>query len=99
METIQPSEVGELLPISLHETCVVGSVFYKDYQTPGSEGNVRGRQAIESLHNIAEKGCKAAIIIAEETDNSFIDDLKGDLLKLDKKAENIVWNLQKKTWL
>lgn len=96
METIQPSEVGELLPISLNETCVVGSVFYKDYQTPGSEGNIRGRQAIESLHNIAEKGCKAAIIIAEGTDNSFIVDLKDDLLKLGKKAENIVWNLQKK---
>ncbi len=87
METDRPSENSELTPISLNESCVVGSILFKDYQIPGSEGNVRGKEAIESLYKIAEKGCKTAFLITEGTDEKFILDLKEKLSSLGKKSE------------
>lgn len=95
MEIDNPREVGELKTISLAETCVVGSIYYKDYQTEGSEGNIRGKQALESILNALQKDCKVAIIIDKDTDKSFIDDLKNRLLEVGERAENVVWNYQK----
>ena len=93
---VKNSEINELSPISLKETCVVGSVFYKDYQTHGTEGNVRGHKAIDSLVEIAKKGSKAAVIVGKETDQRFLDDLKERLSNLGEKGENIVWRTQEK---
>lgn len=90
------AEMHEKSPITLSETCVVGSVFFKDYQVEGSEGNIRGRQSIESLAKAAEKGCKAAIIIAPDTDPKFVLDLKEKIVDLGDKGENIVWQTQSK---
>ncbi|EKE13556.1 MAG: hypothetical protein ACD_13C00010G0042 [uncultured bacterium] len=97
METENNSEVGELYPISLEETCVIGSILYKDYQTDGTEGNIRGHRAIDSLVKAVDKGCKASIIISQETDKKFISDLKGKLSNLGDKSENVVWHMQSKT--
>lgn len=85
----------ELKPISLQESCVIGSVLFKDYSVIGSEGNIRGNEAIESLYKIARKGYKAAFLITEGTDNRFIDDLKNKLKPLGDKAENVVWKIEK----
>lgn len=94
MEKSESLQKKESLQISLGETCVVGSVFFKDYQTPGSEGNIRGMEAIESLSKIAEKGCRASVIIGLGTDENFISDLKEKLSTLGDKSENIVWHMQ-----
>jgi len=64
MEYETPEDVGaskeikELDPITLEQTCIVSSVFFNDYKTPGSEGNLRGKEAIESLARVAEKVVK-----------------------------------------
>lgn len=89
-------ESKEMEPITLEQTCVIGSVFYKDYQVENSEGSVRGHEAIDSLMKIAEKGYKAAVIIGEGTDQKFLDDLKKRLSGLGDKGENIVWHIQEK---
>lgn len=81
----------------MKEACVIGSIYYNDYQTEGSIGNVRGKAAINSLINILEKGCKVAIIIAKETDPKFVDDLKEKLSILGNKSENIVWNFERES--
>lgn len=96
MESECKIEPTKLKPITLEETCIVGSVNFTDYKTPGSEGNIRGGEAIESLCNIAKKGCKAVIIVGETTDNAFIEDLKKNLSSLGDKAENISWSTQKR---
>ena len=95
MEIEKSSEIHELTPISLNEACVVGSIFFKEYSIEGTESNIRGKETIDSLYNIAEKGCKAAFLITEGTNKKFISDLKERLKPLDEKAENIVWRVEK----
>lgn len=68
--------------------------FFKDYSEEGSEDNIRGKEAIESLYNIAKKGCKVAFLITEGTDKRFIDDLKERLESVGEKSENIVWRVE-----
>lgn len=94
MERQELSDNKELTPIPLNDTCVVGSVLFKDYSLEGSEGNIRGKEAIESLCNIAKKGCKAAFLITEGTDEKFIEDLKNKLETIGEKSENIVWRIE-----
>ncbi|HET7099306.1 MAG TPA: hypothetical protein VFI61_03680 [Patescibacteria group bacterium] len=89
-------ETKEVKPITLEQTCVVGSVFFKDYEVPGSEGDIRGREAINSIVQAAKKGCKIAFIIDPKTDQKFVDNLKEELSTLGDKAENIVWDFQDK---
>lgn len=94
MENRENLPLKETLPISLEETCIVGSVFFKDYSKDGTEGNVRGHETIDSVTNAVKKGCKVAFVIAPDTDPRFIQDLKEELKTLGESSENVAWRIE-----